>query len=184
MALTVRVDQPVRPRGLSVWRVMVWLMLLFSAFGCLQYVRHAQQVWGQLKMLPPGQDQAVAAMHGMLGWDVAYLVGAFALIVICAGCILRQVWARPCMRVAALLLAVWFLLSGIALMWQWHSLFSGAAGALLREQLSPALSQQLPQAYRSLQLALLFKGIAVPLLLWLSWRLGKPAVRAQFRARR
>ena len=38
-------------------------------------------------------------------------------------------------------------------------------------------------AHRSIQLALAFKAIALPVVLWLAWRLGQPAVRAQFRSR-
>ncbi|OOG59540.1 hypothetical protein [Rhodanobacter sp. C03] len=173
-------DQSARPRGLTIWRVLVWALLLFSALGCLQYVRHAQLVWEQLQGLAPAQPDAVAALRGMLGWDAAYLLAALVLIVVCAGCILRQAWARPCMRVAALALAVWLLFSGILLLREWQSISASASGT----QLSAAMQQQLPQVYRTMQLALVFNAVAVPLLLWLSWRLGRPTVRAQFRSRR
>jgi hypothetical protein len=182
MPLAVDAGQPVPSRGLAWWRVLVWALLLLAALGCLQYVRHAQQVWGQLQTLTPADMHAVTALRGMLGWDAAYLLAAAALVVICAGCILRQAWARRCLRVAAPLLALWLLLSGAALAWEWHALFS-AAGALAPGQGS-ALSQPLAQMYRSVQLALLFKAVAALLLFWLSWWLGKPAARAQFRARR
>lgn len=144
MPVVIR-DRPEQPPGLAIWRVLVWAMLLLAALGCVQYVRHAQQVWKQLRTLAPAEPQVVTTLHDMLGWDMAYLLAALALIVICAGCILRQAWARPCMRVAALLLAVGLVFSATLL---------------------------------------LFKGVAVPLLLWLSWRLGQPAVLAQFRLHR
>lgn len=179
MPLMIR-DRSMQPHGLAIWRVLVWALLLLAALGCLQYVRHAQQVWEQLQTLAPAEPDAVAALHSMLGWDMAYLVAAFTLIVICAGCVLRQSWARPCMRLAAVLLAAWLIYSGILLWLEWQPLFSGASGDFLHT----AMHQELPQVYRSMQLALLFKGLAVPPLLWLSWWLGRPAARTQFRLRR
>jgi len=181
MPLAMRVDQPGQPRGLTIWRVLVWMLLLFAALGCLQYVRHAQLVWGQLQALAPAQPDAVA-LRGMLAWDIGYLLAAFALIVICAGCILRQDWARPVMRVACCLLALWALVSGGLLLAQWSSFDHASADAIAQLQSDAALQQALLHARRSYQMALVLKAVAVPVLLWLAWQLGIPAVCAQFRS--
>jgi hypothetical protein len=179
-------SQPAQRRRLDVWRVLVWLILLFSAFGCLQYLHHAQLVWDQLHALAPADAGGVEAMHGMLRWDLGYLLAAFALIVICAGCILRQAWARPCMRVAALLLGTWFVVTGFLQLNQLHAIDANSA-TLLRQvqaQAVMAVEQTLATAHRQYVLAMLFEAIATMVLLWLAWQLGQPSVRAQFRLRR
>lgn len=170
MPLLVHVDSGHHARGLAVWRIVVWLILLFAAFGCLQYVRHAGAVWTQLQLLPVANREAVTALRTMLAWDAAYLLAAFAVIVVCAGGILRQAWARPSLRWVSLLLAVWVAISG------------GLLLAAMPADAAPAtMLAQLPHSYL---LALAMKVVAIPLLLWLAWRLGHPAVRAQFRSRR
>jgi hypothetical protein len=184
--LAITTDRFASPRGLIAWRVVVWLLLLFSAFGCLLYVHHAQQVWQQLQAVAPPDVQDITALHGMLGWDVAYLLAAFALIVICAGCIMRQAWARPWIRVAAPLLALWLISSGFLQLQDLREIDANGAALLSQVQAQgvAAVEQTVARLHRSYQLALLLKGIAVPLLLWLSWMLGQPKVRAQFRSRR
>ena len=183
MPLMIR-DRPVQPRRLAIWRVMVWALLLLAALGCLQYVRHAQQVWEQLHTLAPAEPDAVAALHGMLGWDMAYLLAAFVLIVICAGGILCQAWARPALRVASCLLALWALVSGGLLLVQWSSFDHASADAIAQLQSDATLQQALLHARRSYRIALVLKAVAVPVLLWLAWQMGVPAVRAQFRSRK
>lgn len=170
-----------------LWRVVVWMLLLVSAFGALQYVKHMQNVWGQIgensASLQPAQ---LDALHGMLGWDAAYLLVVFVLIVVCAGCILRQGWARPCMRVAAVALAVWLLITGYL---QWRDLQALAANgaailAKAQQQGTPGAAPMLVHLQRGYQLALVFKAIGIVASLWLAWRLGHASVRVQFRTRR
>jgi uncharacterized membrane protein YoaK (UPF0700 family) len=120
----------------------------------------------------------------MLGWDIIYLLAAFALIVICAGGILRQAWARPALRMASCLLALWALISGGLLLAQLPSFDHASADAIAQLQNDATLQQALQHARRSYQMALVLKAVAVPVLLWLVWRLGVPEVRAQFRAHR
>lgn len=163
--------------GFSLWRIGLWLVLLLAAFGCLQYLWHAQQVWTLLGADPLIDPTRRSALHGLLAWDAAYFLASFALIVGCAGGILRQAWARPALRVALTLLALWFLVSAAMLyqQWQaWHQLQTAVDG-------SAALLQR---DGRRVQMALAFKLVAAPLLLWLVWRLGRPTVRAQFLRRR
>jgi hypothetical protein len=186
MPVVVSPDQPARLRGLVFWRVLVWLLLLVSAFGCVQYLQHAQRVWGQLQAQASLEPSAVDALHGMLGWDAGYLLVAFVLIIICAGCILRQGWARPCLRVAAVIIAVWLLITGFLLLRDLQMLGTSSAGILAQAQQQGAVAteQIMARLQRSYQLALAFKTIGAIALLWLSWKLGKPGVRAQFRTRR
>jgi len=186
MPLIVSSDQPARARRPMLWRVVVWLLLLVSAFGSLQYIKHMQNVWGQLRDNPSLQPADLDALHGMLGWDAAYLLVVFVLIVICAGCTMCQAWARPCMRVAAVLLAIWLLITGYLQLRDLQAMGANSAAILAQAQHqgTAGAAQILGRLQRSYQLAVVFKSVGVLALLWLSWRLGKPAVRAQFRARR
>ncbi|HZX71615.1 MAG TPA: hypothetical protein VFE77_12430 [Rhodanobacter sp.] len=183
MPLAVRAEPLAHERGFALWRVVVWLLLLLAAFGCLQYFSHAQLLWNQRQVLA-SDAAASAALRGMLAWDIAYVVAAFALIAVCAGCILRQTWARPALRVAAALVALWMLASGVTLLLQWPGFERASTEALAQLRHDAALRQALLHARRNYVAALVLKAVAVPVLLWLSWRLGVPAVRAQFRHRR
>lgn len=169
-----------------LWRVLVWMLLLVSAFGSLQYVKHMQNVWGQLRDNASLQPAELDALHGMLGWDAGYLLVVFVLIVICAGCIMRQAWARPCMRVAAVLLAVWLLITGYLQLRDLQALGANSAAILAQAQQQGAAgaAQMLAHLQRGYQLALLFKTVGLITLFWLIGKLGKPTVRAQFRTRR
>ncbi len=182
MPVAVRAEPLARGRRFAAWRVVVWLLLLLAAFGCAQYVSHARLLWTQWHALAPG-SAANAALRGMLAWDIAYLLAAFALIVLCAGCILRQGWARPALRVVAALLALWMLISLVLLWVQWPGFQRASSEAMDHLQGDLRLQQALRHARDTYLVALVFKALAVPGLLWLSWRLGVPAVRAQFRAR-
>jgi len=173
-------------RRLAPWRIVLWLILLLAALGCLQYLHHGQQVWAQMRAMPPGNAQAVSALRGMLAWDVGYLLAAFVLIVLSAGGILGQAWSRGPLRVVAVVLAAWSALSGVWLFEQWNAFVQAshdmAAGA--SPQSAAALRAMLDHARRSYWMGLALKAVSIPLLLWLAWQLGRPAVRAQFRARR
>jgi len=164
----------------------VWLLLLLCAFGCLQYLQHGEHVWAQLHTPPPLAPADVAALHSMLGWDIGYLLAAFVLIVICAGCIMRQAWARRCMRVAAVVLVCWLLVSGYYQLRELQALGSNSAAivAQAQQQGSVGATQFMAKLQRSYQLALVFKGVGLIASLWLAWLLGKPKARAQFRKRR
>jgi hypothetical protein len=105
------------------------------------------------------------------------------VIVVCAGCILRQPWARQALRVVALLLVLWALASGGLMLAQWGQFADARAHALALPQ-SQVLLLVIEQARRSFLLGLALKALLIPLLLWLTWQLGRPAVRAQFVARR
>lgn len=183
MPVAMRMAPLSRGRRFMLWRVLVWLLLLLAAFGCVQYFSHAELLWGQ-RHAYAADSAATGELHRLLAWDIAYLLAAFALFVLCAGCILRQAWARPAMRVAAAVLALWMLASGGAMLAQWPQLLQASRDALGQLHDQAALQQAVLHARRSYLLALVLKGIAVPVLLWLSWRLGTPAVRGQFHARR
>jgi hypothetical protein len=186
MPLVASVGESAHLRKPMVWRVVVWMLLLVSAFGALQYIKHMQNVWGQLRDNASLQPAELDALHGMLGWDAAYLLVVFVLIVICAGCIMRQAWARPCMRVAAVLLAIWLLITGYLQLRDVQALGANSAAILAQaqQQGTAGAAQMLVRLQRGYQLALVFKAIGCLASLWLAWKLGNPAVRAQFRTRR
>lgn len=181
---SVRADAPAaRVRTFAAWRVVVWLLLLLAVFGCVQYIRHASLVWTQSQALAAGSAVAAGALHRMLAWDLVYLLAALALIILCAACILRQGWSRIPMRVAACVLSLWVLVTGVMLLMQWWQFDRASADALAQLHANPTLQLALLHARRSYRLALGMKVIAVPLLLWLAWRLGTLGVRSQFRTR-
>jgi hypothetical protein len=167
----------------AAWRVVTWLLLLLAAFGCAQYLRHASLMRTQLQLLAPGSGEAASALQRMLVWDMVYLLAALVFIVLCAACILRQGWARRPLRVASCLLAFWVAATGVMLLLQWWQFDRASTEALVQLRADPVLQLAVQHARRSYLLALAFKLVAVPLLLWLAWRLGAPSVRGQFRVR-
>jgi hypothetical protein len=181
MPLTVR-SETGRREGFAFWRLIVWLILLLAAYGCLQYMTHAQQLWHALKPLPASAEGDILQLQKMLAWDVSYFVVAFALIVICAGAILRQAWARTSLQVASVLLAIgWGLVGGLMMVSQWHDFSQAVAATNAQSSLDTASQLALEHLRRSFLIAMAMKAVGVPVLLWLAWRLGRPQVRAQFR---
>jgi len=178
-------NETTRHNGFAFWRIIVWLILLLAAYGCLQYMTHAQQLWHALQPLPASDTGDIAQLQKMLAWDVLYFLAAFALVVICAGVILRQAWARSAMQVACVLLAVgWALIGGVMMFSQWHEFSQGMAMTNAQAPLDTASQMALEHMHRSFLMAMAIKVIAGPVLLWLAWRLGQPAVRSQFRTLR
>lgn len=156
MPLAVRAGTPAA-RRFSLWAIGLWVLLLFAALGAVQYLQHG---------------------------EYPYLAGALVIIVICAGCILRQAWARPAMRVLAVLLAIWSLVTGILMLQQWGDFETARQHALAQPQLGELALWLVARAKRTWQIGLVLKAVAIPLLLWLAWQLGRPAVRMQFKRRR
>jgi hypothetical protein len=156
MPLAVRADST-SARRFSVWTISVWILLLFAAMGSVQYLQHA---------------------------EYAYLAAALLVIVVCAGCILRQAWARPAMQVLAVLLALWALLTGVLMLQRWGDFETARQHALAQPQLGEIALWMIARAQRTWQVGLALKAVAIPLLLWLAWQLGRPTVRAQFHPRR
>jgi hypothetical protein len=149
--------EPSSTRRFAVWAMGPWILLLIAAMGCLQYLQHAEYL---------------------------YLVAAMVVIVVCAGCILRQSWARSTMRVLAVLLALWALVTGVLMLQQWGDFEHARQQALAQPQLGEAALWMIARAQRTYEVGLALKAAAIPLLLWLSWQLGRPSVIAQFKRRR
>lgn len=148
--------EPAPARRFAAWAVGPWVLLLFAALGFVQYLRHAEYV---------------------------YLAAALLVVVVCAGCILRQAWARPALQVLAVLLAAWSLATGVLMLQQWGDFDTARQHALAQPQLGDVALWMIARAERTWQVGLALKAAAIPLLLWLAWQLGRPAVRAQFRSR-
>lgn len=167
--------------GLALWRIVAWLMLLLAAYGCLQYAVHGEQVWGVLKQLPPGNADDASQLRKILAWDVGYFVVAFGVVVVCAGAILRQAWSRPALQIVSVLLALgWGVAGGLMLLSQWREFSQGIAMTNAQAPLDPASLQALDHVRRSFVIAMAAKAVAVPVLLWLAWWLGRPTVKAGF----
>ncbi|BFI94841.1 MAG: hypothetical protein RSP_03510 [Rhodanobacter sp.] len=167
--------------GFAAWRVVAWLLLLLAGFGCVQYLSHAQLLWAQRANVSPADG---AALRRMLAWDVGYFAAAFAVIVLCAACILRQAWARVPLRVACGALALWALAGGGVMLAHWPQFDRASADALAQVGKDEILRNALLHARRVYRITLGLKAVAIPVLLWLAWQLGAPSVRMQFRHRR
>lgn len=163
----------------SIWRVVTWLLLLLAVFGIFQYSVHAWHVLATLRTL--GESDVHAAMTRMLAWDVAYLAGACVTLAAAAGALLRRGWARPVLRVVAGLLALWLLATAIMLGARWTSFNHHSSMLMAQSNLGEAGQALLARVRRSYIVAIALKAVAVPVLVWLAWRLGVPSVRAQFR---
>jgi energy-coupling factor transporter transmembrane protein EcfT len=144
------------PRRFSMWSLALWVLLLLLAYGGLQYLQHG---------------------------DFPYLAATFVAIVICVGAIMRHEWARSATRVVVLLIALYALVSGIAMLMHWGDFEQMRQAALANPQFADDLSMMLERTKRVYQIALGLKAISIPCLLWLAWVLGQPAVRAQFHRR-
>ncbi|WEN15972.1 hypothetical protein PY254_04680 [Rhodanobacter sp. AS-Z3] len=144
-------------RRFAPWAVIPWLMLLFAAIGAVQYLR--------------------------LG-DYLYLVAAAAVIVVCAGCILRQAWSRPTMQVLAVVLAIWALTTAVLMLQQSGNFETARQHANAQPQTADMALWLIARAERVWQVGIALKLLATPLLLWLSLQLGRPGVRVQFRSRK
>ncbi|OOG51294.1 hypothetical protein [Rhodanobacter sp. C01] len=152
MPLTVRVESS-PARRFAAWAIAPWVLLLIAALGCVQYLQHG---------------------------EYAYLLAALIVVVVCAGCILRQAWARPTMRVIAVLLALWALATGVLMLQHWDDFETARQHALTQPQVAEMAIWMINRAQRIWQVGLALKALAIPLLLWLAWQLGRPMVRAQF----
>lgn len=146
------------PRPFSFWVIGVWVMLLFAVTCVVQYLRGAEYL---------------------------YVAAAILIIAVCAGCLLRQAWARPTMQAAAILLVLYALVTGVQMLQQWGEFDAARQHALTQPQpLSQLSLWVIDRTQRTWQVGLALRAIAMPWLLWLAWRLGVPTVRAQFRRRR
>lgn len=113
-----------------------------------------------------------------------YLAAAALTMVACAGCVLRQGWARPGLRILCVLLALWASISGALMLGQWDSFAIARQHALAQPALAEMALWLIARAQRTWEVALGLKAASIPLLLWLAWQLGRPAVQAQFKRRR
>ncbi|WP_114239007.1 hypothetical protein [Dyella sp. C9] len=183
MFLKVR-REGTRAGGFALWRLVVWLMLLLAAYGCVQYGAHAEQLWQALQQQAPGNTEAISQLHGMLAWDAGYFVVAFAVLVICAGAILGQAWSRRTLQVIAVLLAVvWGLLGALQQFSQWRD-FSRTVEMTVQGPMDAAAQIALNHVRLSYLIAVAIRAVGVPVLLWLAWQLGRPQVRSFFHGRR
>ena len=164
----------------ALWRIVTWLLLLLSIFGILQYSVHA---WHVAAALNAAQNKDHAGLAGMLAWDIVYLVVACITVLAAAAVLFRRAWARPVLRVVAGVLALWMLITAIQMLAQWSSLNAQSATLMAQPDLNDAGRAMLQHVQRRYLVAMILKAISVPVLAWLAWRLGTPAVRAQFPAR-
>lgn len=144
-------------RRFALWAVVPWVLLLLSALACAQYLQHG---------------------------DYPYLIASLLVFVTSAGCILRLAWACLAMRVVAVLLAIWSLVTGVLMLHHWGEFELARQRAMTQPQVAELAVWMVNRAQRTWEVGLALKALAIPMLLWLAWRLGRPEVRAQFGVRR
>ena len=165
-----------QPARFAVWRLVVWLVLLFA----LEQLR--QSLHG-LWLLWHSGSSGSAALPELAWWMLPAWVALAAIIMVAAACLLGRRWARGAMRIVAALLA-WWLLAGMALtIAEWHAL-AGADGALLRQVFGHAGALLAARLRGAEAIDLAFELVGMLGLTWLVWQLGRPALREAFAATR
>jgi hypothetical protein len=153
MGSMVPTDVP-SARRFAAWAVAPWILLLLAALGCLQYLQHGEYV---------------------------YLAAALLVFMVCAAGILRLSWARNSMRVMAMLLSLWAMATAILMLRQWGDFDVARQHVMTQPQSGELALWLIARAQRTWQVGLALKVVAIPLLWWLAWQLGRPAVHAQFK---
>ncbi|MDA3914887.1 hypothetical protein [Oleiagrimonas sp.] len=160
------------------FRILVWVILLLSAWGILQYVTHASHVLHALGR----PATAHAKLWWMLVWDAIYVLVAGVMLVATTGALMWRRWARGMLRGVCIGLALYSLASGVLLFAQWQS-FSLASTDMMAQAVDPRIAHTLYlQARRITMVGLALKLVAVPLLGWVWWQLGTPSLRRRFAA--
>lgn len=163
---------------LSAWRVVTWLLALLAVFGIFQYSVHGWHVLAGLRAAH--DDDTHAALAGIMSWDIAYLAAACITLAVAAGALFRRGWARPVLRVVAVLLALWLLVTAIMLARHWMSFDHHSQMLLAQSHLGQAGHELVARIQRRFLVGVVLKAVCVPILAWLAWRLGVPKIRAQF----
>lgn len=168
------------PGRLAPYRIVIWILLLLACFGVLAYVTHA---WRVVHVLSQGGTHQ-HALHVMLAWDIAYLAAACLTVFLTAGALLRREWARRGLRVLAAVLALWSLLMAIGMITRLVDFQHMAGAVLARPGSGDSIRAQLQHMRYALVISAGLECLAVPVLAWLWWQLGRPQLRASFRTRR
>ncbi|KGI76939.1 hypothetical protein [Oleiagrimonas soli] len=164
-------------RSLFLLRIVVWLVLLLTAWGVLQYAMHA---WRLMHLMGQAPAEQASRMRWMLAWDAVYVLAAGLTLSAAAGVLLWRARARPVLRWLAFVLAAYSLASGVHLFAQWQS-FQHASVDLLAQSPYPDLARALiDKVNRTTLISLGLKAISVPVLAWLGWRLGATDVVQRF----
>jgi hypothetical protein len=78
---------------------------------------------------------------------------------------------------------LWVLVSGGQMLMGWDQ-FAKARESVTGQPMADMLLLMIDRAQRTYVFSLIFKAMMVPVLLWLAWRLGQPAISSQFHRRR
>jgi uncharacterized membrane protein YidH (DUF202 family) len=165
-----------QPRPFAPWRIVVWLVMLLAAFGFVIHAFVGVRVAFAIGAL---SDEALAAgppPWPVMLWSVGYALAAFAVMVLALGTLRWRTWARAPMRVAAAILAVWFIWTAVVEFQHWQQIGADLMRAGLPADYVAAQAKQ----RTILQIGIILKAVSVPLLAWLSWVLGTVKVRQQF----
>lgn len=168
---------PASQRRLALWRVVVWAVLLLAAFGVMQYAGHA---WRVAHILGRKATSQHAALEHMLWWDGGYLLLSGLTVAVSAGVLMQREWARRGMRVLALALAAWALVTAIMLTLHWVRFHHAEQLLLAQPDILPTQRATIAHVRRALIAGMALKFVSVPVLGWLWWRLGRVAVCRQF----
>lgn len=170
-----------RRRSLALYRIVIWCVQLLAMFAVLEYVRFLYgAVAGahSLGALFRAQGGLAGLLTGKPFVALLSLLVACVTVSIAAGTLLYREWARRAMRVLAVLLALW----SLATAWEWYAALHPLQGMITRYHDNAVAMLHLTRMLHQVEAVLVLKLVSVPVLGWLCWRLGRPAVREQFGA--
>lgn len=163
-------------RSHFLMRMVLWLLLILSAWGILQYCMHAYAVL----RLQQVQPVAESTFWQLLAWDGLYVLVAGFIVMASAGCLMWRPWARRFLRGLVFALALYSLASAVVLFAKWQG--TDPAGMdLVAQHMDPQIARAMAtRARRIMLMAAILKTVAAPILAWLGWRLGQADVLRRF----
>ncbi|TCV92043.1 hypothetical protein EC912_10834 [Luteibacter rhizovicinus] len=165
-----------RARPFAAWRIVTWLVMLLAAVGFVINVSGLMQIVEGMKTVTPEAAAAMPDARAAMAWATSYIVIAFVVIVMALAALRWRNWGRHGMRVVALVLLVWAAITAWISFGQWQQL-----GVVLAQPGFPQEAVAVVLKVRGTILAsTVLKAVSVPVMAWLAWQLGRPAVRAQF----
>jgi len=163
-------------RPFAPWRIVVWMVMLLAAGGFV--VNGYASVVVAQSLAATSAEAAAGGPDGRiaLAWAIGYALISFGTMVVALSTLRWATWARAAMRVIAILLLVWAGYTGFVLFGQWQQV-----GTVLGQPGLPAdLVAMASHQHTIMLVVLLLKAVSIPLMAWLYWSLGSPAVRRQF----
>lgn len=148
------------------------MVALVATIGVLLYARHAVQTWLHLHEVDAPADVRGQA-YVQIAWDAGYALASGILLGLAAMTLAGRAWARPSLRVACVVVALWAAFTGWGLWNGTADIRHSLDGALADPAMPDALRSQVQSILAALYLGIVVRILAIPTLGWLAWRLGR-----------